>query len=321
MTTPTFSAFLIHPAKGNDSAPEIVGNLVPGSGKLFDMLSAIFHAKPDGRDFEVTFDPNDDGSQQNDCRDLFLAATSSPGLATATPIAKRLQLVTDNRSGIGLLFVMVGQHGTKNRIVVSRFPANEAILAEVDESGLDVAYLERVFIKKTSSYKAVIFSDEDPQSGFWKGSATDRQAGGEAENISSYWLHDFLNADFAETPKAATKRLAEALKKAMRANPSIDVKSEIAASISLAPAVFAHKTISAEQYCDHFGFSKNTKDSIIVQMAKPGLFEKVFQFDRGEFIKKVAVRIVEMDSGAMLSAPSDQFAKVFEVKQVSDGVF
>jgi len=249
------SPFLIHPGKGEDTPTQIVGNSVPQSGKLFDMLCAIFHAQPDRRDFEISFDPNADGSQQNDCRDLFISAVSNPCLASSEPIADRLQIVTDNRSGIGLFFVMTGQHGVKYRIVVSRFPANEAILAEVDETGLDVEYLERVFIKKTSSYKAALFEDTNPASEFWNGWATDRQAGGEAENISSYWLNDFLNADFKETPKAATRRLAEALKKAIRSNPSIDIKSEIAASISLAPSVFANKSLSISEFCDYFGFS------------------------------------------------------------------
>lgn len=285
------------------------------------MLSAIFHSEADQRDFEFSFEPAPDGSQQNDCRDLFVEACLNHTLENCLAIAQRLQLNTDNRSGIGLVFIMAGDHGGTARFVVSRFPADEAILAEVEEGGLGVEYLERVFIKKMSSYKAVLLHDKNPAAEFWQGWVTDRQAGGGAENISSYWLKDFLNADFAETPQVATRRLAEALKKAIKANPNIDVKTEIASAISLAPGAMQGKQTSIAQFCDHFGFSEDSKLTIQTQLSKPSLFDKTFVFDRREFSKRLSYRTVEMDNGAILTAPSENFAKTFEVKQMDDGTF
>ena len=55
------------------------------------------------------------------------------------------------------------------------------------------------------------------------------------------------------------------------------------------------------------------------QLSKPALSAKTFKFDASEFKKKVPFRTVEMESGAVLTAPSDQFDKVFDVTSKSNG--
>jgi len=319
MATLSIHAFLIHPGKNVEVPVELSGKPVSGPSRLFDVLADIFHAPSDDKDFEVVFRPTDDGTQQNDCRDLIIAHQAEQDVETAHAIAYRLQVVTDRRSRMGLLFVMTGQHGTKLRTVVSRFPADEAILAEVLEDGLDVEFLEQVFIKKMSAYKAVLIEDDDPSNGYWDGFATDRQAGGSPENISDYWLDDFLTADFKETPKAGTRRLAEALKRAVKTNPVLSVKSEIASAVSLAPNALANQPTSIDSFCDYFGLSEDARDTIINQLPKASLSSKTFQFDSREFKKKVPYRTVEMKNGAMLTAPSDDFDKVFDVEETTDG--
>ena len=319
MATLSIHAFLIHPGKNVETPDELSGKPLEGPSTLFDMLADIFHSQPEEKDFEIAFRANEEGEKQNDCRDLILAHQASPDEETSQAIAERLRSITDKRSGMGLLFVMTGQHGTKARTVISRFPANEAILAEVAEDGLDVAFLEQVFIKKMSAYKAVLIEDDDPMNEYWDGFATDRQAGGAPENISSYWLDDFLTADFKETPKAGTRRLAEALKRAVKSNPVLSVKSEIASAVSLAPSALDGRQTSVDQFCDHFGLSDDARDTIINQLPKASLSSKVFQFDPAEFRKKVPYRTVEMKNGAMLTAPSDNFDAVFETKELEGG--
>lgn len=319
MASLTIHTFLVHPGRGLATAPDISGKELKGPGKLFELLADIFHTQPDRKDFEITFRKADDGTKQNDCRDLILAHQAAPSLSRAQAIAARLQLVTDNRSGMGLLFVMRGQHGTKHRVVISRFPANQGILAEIDENGLDVAFLEQVFIKSMSAYKAVLLEDDDPTNQYWSGFATDRQAGGSPENISSYWLDDFLGADFSETPKAGTRRLAEALKKAVKFHPVLSVKAEIASAVSLAPTALQGKSVSVDDFCNHFGLSADAIDAIKTQLSKPSLASKKFKFDSGEFKKIVPYRTVVMESGAMLTAPSSQFDEVFEKEDQGNG--
>jgi len=260
-------AYLIHPGR-NEKAPEPVrGKQLPHSGKLFALLDDIYGSEPDLRDFDVTFNPLPDGSQQNACRDLLINYHDNPSLESGIEVAERLQTVTDKRSGIGLLFLIAGQHGLRRRVVLSRFPTDQAILAELDD----------------------------------------------------YWIGGFLNADFAETSAQGTRRLVAALKHAIKKNPNLDIKSEIASATTVAQNVFKGKQTSIRSFCDHFGFSEATKQTIQNQLSKPSLFDKVFQFDDSEFEQNAPYRTVEMENGAILTAPSGEFEKVFREKKMSGG--
>lgn len=290
-----------------------------GAGKLFDMLNDIFSGDTSSRDFDITFNPAPDGTQDNECRDLMISFQARPTVRSGAKIASRLQDATDGRSGIGLLFLLSGTHGLKQRLVVSRFPTDQAVLAEVGSSGLDVEFLEQVFVKRLSSYKAVMLQHNTPSSGFWKGVATDRQAGQSGEHISEYWLKDFLNADFSETPAAGTRRLATALRQALKANPSLTVKAEIAHASSLAPSALAGKPTSITDFCNHFGLSKAAKETIVARLSKSSLATKSFKFDPKEFKAVAPYRTVEMNTGAILTAPNDEFEDVFSTKTTKDG--
>ncbi len=315
-------AYLIHPGRNEKEPEEVRGKKLPRSGKLFSLLDDIYGSEPDSRDFDITFNPLPDGTQKNECRDLLIHHHDQPSLQTGKAVAERLQAVTDKRSGIGLTFLIVGQHGLRRRLVLSRFPTDQAILAELDVNGLAVEFLEQVFIKRMSAYKALLLDDPKPSpSGFWNGKATDRQAGGSAENISDYWMSSFLNADFAETPAQGTRRLVAALKHAIKKNPNLDVKSQIASATTVAQNVFKNKQTSIREFCDYFGFSEATKQTIKSQLSKPSLFSKAFKFDDSEFEQNAPYRTVEMDNGAILTAPSGEFENVFKEKKISDEEF
>lgn len=280
------------------------------------MLEGIFASDIGPHDFEITFNPLPDGTQANECRSLLLAFQAAPTIETGAPIAVRLQQVTDNRSGTGLLFLLAGNHGLRKRSVISRFPTDQAVLADTSAGGLAVEFLEQVFIKRLSSYKALLVEHEKPNNGYWKGIATDRQAGRSGEHISEYWLKEFLNADFSETPAQGTRRLARALKDAVKSSSSLSVKSEIAHASSLASTAFAGKSLTIGQFCDHFGFSAAAKDIIKSSLPKSSLFGKMFKFDPGEFKNVAPYRTVEMNTGALLTAPNDDFEEIFESHEI-----
>lgn len=310
-------AFLTPPGKGASGSAAISGKeLVIGPDKLSTMLAGIFSSNPSPRDFDITFNRSLAGKPENVCRSLLIAFNAKPDFSSALEIAKRLYSVTDNRSGLGLLFILSGTLALKQRVVVSRFPTDEAILAEVASSGLAVEFLEQVFIKRLSSYKAVMLEHENPGNGFWSGVATDRQAGQSGEHISEYWLKDFLDADFSETPAAGTKRLANALKSAQKSSSSLAVKTQIAHASSLAASTFKGKALSIEGFCDHFGFDEDTRNAIKNQLSKPSLFSKPFKFDTTEFKAIVSYRTIELDTGALLTAPNDDFESIFETEDL-----
>lgn len=319
MTTFKAHTCLIHPGRNVSSVVPISGKELSGEGALLELLGKIFHASPEERDFEVTFRKSEDGQQKNAVRDLIVAYQTSPSLVSALQVAERLQKATDRRSGTGLLFLMTGQHSTKKRTVLSRFPANEGILAQSGESGFDVEFLEQVFIRQLSAYKALRLDDDDPINSYWSGFATDRQAGAAPENMSNYWLDAFLQADFSETPKAGTLRLADALKRAVKETTISSIKDEIASAVSLAPTALNGSATSIELFCDHFGLSDAARGTIISKLKKPSLASKVFSFDSAEFKRVVPYRSVELDSGAILKAPASEFSKIFSVEQSGEG--
>lgn len=313
-------AYLIAPGKNLENAPAISNKEIDiQDDKLSSMLATIFADEPGVHNFDITFNSSSNGTQVNECRSLLLAFHTNPSALSGLPIAQRLQAVTDNRSGTGLFFLLLGKHGLKKRLVISRFPTDQAILADITAGSLAVEFLEQVFVKRLSSYKAASVEHESPANGFWKGIAIDRQAGQLGEHISEYWLRDFLDADFSETSAQGTRRLATALKAALKANPNPSVKSEIAHASSLASAVFHNKPLTINDFCNHFGLSISAQNTIKKALPKPGLFSKTFTFDSNQFRKVAPFRTVEMNTGAILTAPNDEFETIFKTN-VTDGV-
>jgi hypothetical protein len=209
--------YLVHPGKGEQGVPKIGGTTVPLDGsKLFVLLDTIYSRSDVECDIDISFDPSAAGHQQNPCRDLIVDYLSRPTLARGRRIAKRLQEMTDHRSGLGLVFLIAGREGQKHKIVISRFPTDTAILADEDAQNLTVQFLERVFMKSASSYKAVVYEDSSLQAEFWAGRAVDRQITSRVIELSEYWIFDFLASNFRITPAAGTRRLGAALRSAAK---------------------------------------------------------------------------------------------------------
>jgi hypothetical protein len=314
-------AYLIAPGKGQSVYDPVSSKEIAlDANKLGTMLQDIFSSDPGAHDFDITFKSSSDGTQINECRELLVSFNSDPTEAHGRKIAERLQNFSDNRCGTGLLFVMNGYRGLKSRTVLSRFPTDQAILADINSGNLSVEFLEQVFIKRLSSYKAASFQHQCPEEGFWDGIATDRQAGRSGEHISEYWLKDFLNADFSETAAEGTRRLAKALKIAMRTNPNLEVKTELAHASSLVSSVFSDKSLSISDFCDHFALSEAARQTIKGSLTKPSLFSKKFMFDAAQFKMAAPFRTVEMDNGAILTAPNDEFESIFHAHAQDDYV-
>lgn len=154
--------FLVHPGKATGKT-KIVGTTVSLSGGMFDLLNGIY-AKSDAEcDVDITFSPTHDGKQQNDCRDLVVAYVSKPDLPKGRKIAERLAEYSDGRSGLGLLFLIAGKEGRDHKIVLSRFPTDSAIYVDETPGTLSVQFLERIFMKSKTSYKAVLYQHSSLQ--------------------------------------------------------------------------------------------------------------------------------------------------------------
>ena len=205
-------------------ARRIGGTTVPLVGRLFNLLNDIYARSDNECDTDIAFNHDAQGRQNNPCRTLITAYLARPTIVNGRAIATRLESVTTNRSGLGLLFLISGTEGLDEKIVISRFPADSAILAEENRRTLTVEFLERVFMKSATAYKAAAYQHASLQHGFWSGRAVDKQINSDVTQLSNYWIFEFLDSDFRTTAAAGTKRLAVALRDAARKSDLIAVK-------------------------------------------------------------------------------------------------
>jgi len=225
-------SFLVHPGKHEDIQQELGGVDIPLEGNLFYMLSTVFNKATDECNIDIAFMKSGDGSQYNNCRAELVSLLQNKSLEHARIIARRLQAVTTKRSGLGLLFIVLGSNDINKRAYIARFPADFGIVAQEDETALHVELLEQVFMKNAVSYKAVVFDGESYDSDFWVGKAVDKQISNNSVAISGYWIREFLLADFRTTPAQGTRRLAIAIKRTMDQTNDIEIKEELAAVLA-----------------------------------------------------------------------------------------
>jgi hypothetical protein len=303
-------SFLVHPGKAMEVQPEIGGTEVALDDLLGGMLTGIFENARVDCNIEIVFQP-DAGVQHNACRDDVVAYVSDPTLDHGRRLAERLQLVTTNRSGLGLLFLMTGTEGKQKRVVVSRFPADQGIIAEEDRDRLSVEFIERVFMKSAHAYKSVVYQSDSLKGGFWDGRAIDKQIAGGLKEISDYWVRDFLLSDLRVTGPAGTKRFALGLREAIRTSGSLDQRQELVAAAGVARG-FDGSISSARQLMTRLALSPESIELVEAATPNPTSLDEAFEFVGEEFSAHLLYRMVELDNGGVLLADDSKFDEVFQ---------
>lgn len=315
MAIEAIHSFLVSPSKDVAEPPEIGGTELPLKGKLFNMLAEIYAKSDTECRIDIAFNHDGNGNQRNEARDLLLAYTATPSLDVGRPIAKRLQSVTTKRSGLGLLFLLVGKEGPDHKVIVSRFPADNGIWAEQKKDALTVSFLERVFMKSATSYKAAMYLGSSLKNGFWDGRCVDKQVNSDVVTISDYWIKQFLASDFKTTPAQGTRRVAIALKKAIRETTDLKAKEEIVAATRLASGL--HGTvISAQSLAKKFSFS-GAAEEVFKKQFPPGLYTERFKVDGTEYSKHIAFHSIELSNGGIVTAEASKFEDVFMREQIN----
>lgn len=309
--------FLVHPAKGVERPEAIGGSELPLSGKMFRLLGGIYDRADDECDVAISFNRAADGAQQNACRSLLTAYAEGPTLARGRRIAERLANNTDNRSRMGLLFLVAGLEGQEHKLIISRFPADSGILAEQDGGTLNVEFLERIFMKSAKAYKAVVYRHRSFATGFWNGFAIDKQMNDSDVNVSGYWITDFLDSDFKTTSAAGTRRLAIACRNAARKADDATLKSEIVAAVTLAQGQRGQR-LTAREFVQRLRLSRPATTAILGEI-KEHLIDERFQFNAEEFSRQVTYRSIELDNGGILIAETEDFENAFTSEALDGG--
>ena len=306
---------LVPPGKHGDlDAPEpIRGTEVALQGNLFRMLADVYVKSDEECNIPIRFLMTEDGTQQNEVRTALVELIQHPSLDGANMLGARLRDVTNVKSGMGLLFFVLGSP-EDNKVVISRFPADQGILAEAHETTLDVEFVERIFMKNQATYKAAVYRGKSFKSDFWDGMVVDHQA--LIGHSASYWIRDFLRSDFKTTAQAGSMRLAIALREASKAAPSLATKRQIISAMTLAPGL-ENRTVVPRELFDRFGFSDETKETVSAKFPNKATLDAAFALDTEEFRRHAKFRSVELDTGAILTAPAERFDEAFERKTLN----
>lgn len=311
--------YLVHPRRTTEEKSKITGTQVPlKGGGLYDMLQGVYDKSDKECDIDIAFNRAADGRQKNECRDLVLAYLKAPSVGSGRPLAVRLEQFTAKTSGHGLLFLIAGKESGETKLILSRFPADNGILAEEDQTSLSVEFLERIFMKSAFSYKAALYKDTSLTAGFWAGRCVDKQINDPARRVSDYWIQLFLASSLRVTSAAGTHRLAAALRDAIRVAPNLGLKQEITAAVTLAQGLKGQR-LSVIEFGERFGLSPDAKKLIAKQLKDPALATERFQFNWVEFSTQLAYRAVEMDNGAVITAEASQFNDVVHREDLKAG--
>lgn len=312
----TVHSYLVHPAKHKEDHPQIHGVALQQVGKLRSMLESIYLRSEKECTTSIAFNHDANGEQNNEVRSLLVTYAKKPTIENGALIATRLQEATTNRSGLGLLFLLHGKNKLGTKLIVSRFPANSGVLAREDEGTLSIEFLEKVFLRTATAYKAALYHDRSFETGFWDGHCVDKQVNHNNHEISSYWIKDFLLSDFKTTSAHGTRRLANALRTAARDAESLSVKEELV-QVARSVSRMGGKMTSGNDVAKKFELS--TKAATLLRRAIGGeqqYFEK-FRVSVAEMEKHVGYESVELDNGGILIAEASKFDKVF--KQHKEG--
>ena len=256
-------------------------------------------------------------NQTNEARELIVSYAGRPRKDTGRRLAERLQGFTDGTPGMGLLFLVRGEEAGKTRTLISRFPADAGILAEADSRGLNIEYLEKVFMRNSNKYKAALYADASLTAGYWKGHVVDNQiAYGVVRSVSDYWVIHFLQSDCLTTPRLGSSRLAKMLGEAIKSTDDRDVKDELVSAAKLAPNLSGRR-VSPASVARRFHLSDVAESALRAQAKTDALYTEEFVLDREAFSGVLSYESVELSSGAVLSGPSTEFDALF-TKEVVD---
>jgi hypothetical protein len=295
---------------------EIIGTEINLQGSLFEMLQKIYNSALEECNIPISFISNE---QENEIRKDLIKMISVKDLESSKLIAKRLSIVTTNKSGVSLLFFIFAENGSDKRILISRLPALNGITSNINHNNLSINYFDEVFIKNPDSYKAVIYTGQSLESDFWEGRAVDKQVDASVKVLSDYWIKDFLLSTYKMTSKRGTFLLAKCLKETINQEEKIKIKQELISSLALAQNL-DKKTISIEKYAEKLSLSSEAKDSLTSYFKTDAEFTKMeFIFDKEEFIKITGYKLIYLDNGAIVSGLGNKFDNIWK-KEISENV-
>jgi hypothetical protein len=320
MKLKNITCYLVHPMKHEQTKiVPIETKLKSTTSKVYQKIEAIFSDAEEECLSEIIFKPDSDGKQNNAFKDKLKSYALKQNSINGKAIANALQDVTNKQSGLGLFFIAYGEDGTKKKFVLSRFVAEEGISAKASSNKLSLEFVEKFFMKKSTSYKSAMFKGVGDLKGMTGGSAVDKQASGDKDGLARYWTNDFLHCMPKTTPAEGTIRLAKKLQETLKGTSDIAIKEEITSAITLLKNCNG-QLLSAKEFCRQFKVSEVTKQAIKDTFKHDKLFNEEFNFDSKEFHNLLSFRSIELNTGVLITADSYGFDEKVNVEETANGL-
>ncbi|NPV40842.1 MAG: hypothetical protein HPY72_05800 [Anaerolineae bacterium] len=309
-------SFLVYPGKNVKKVNPPMGVEIELNGSLFNLLNEVYEKSDSECNIPIRFLSQDEKNQFNEMRLLIINFLKNRDSTNGEKIASRLSDFTNQIPGLALLFLIYGNENNYQKFVISRFPADQGILAETSNGGLSVQYIEKIFMKNLKSYKAALYIGRSFDADFWKGNIVDKQLKNRINDVALYWIKDFLLSDFETTSSAGSMRIGIALREVSKNTKDFQIKQELISAAVLLKG-YSGQMISLQSVAEDMHFSENTKDELIKHLKNPQLFNDSFDFDYLEFLKHAPLTRIELDNGGIMMAPSDRFNDCFPRETIS----
>lgn len=243
--------------------------------------------------------------RSNAARDLLLETLFGPtGSANdaAERLAARLEASMDQRSEAHLLVIIASVDGTTGNASLWAFPRDEAFRF-VTGNQPAIELLVDIFSRTSRLRKGARFIGERSDTSFLRGRAVDYQAGRSATAVAEYWIGRFLECDLAITPVVGTEVAASAIRRLAETLEGGDARRQLnAAVIALAESPRPSWTLS--EIADNF-LAPELGERLLQASERPEFNHARFVLDRSTMSRLVGTRVLELESGVIVTSPVD----------------
>jgi hypothetical protein len=315
------AAYVVPPCAGMSTAEArraIRGSSIDVSTIPQGFFLPLFGAAVTSCRIGIVFAP-EGGEQRNPVRDLLVAIVGDAQGAkdrACRDLACRLAEATTRRSPGGLFVVLSGRLGDMWRVVLWKFPADEALQAEISDGSITINLLRDAFSKSSSYFKAAVFEGGPAERAFWEGRVEDRQTKQRLREVADFWVEGFLAARLAFKPAHGTRVLARALRQLLS---RVDSAGDRDALIAAATVAKAHpgRLISIGGFAGDY-LPEELGEVLIEIAGGSEVADHAFELDSETLEKEFKVRSLMLDNQFTVKGPMDEFDDVVRVRDTDE---
>ena len=310
------AGYIVPPCKGLDE--NTIQKTVKGSSINIDSMPkdfflSLFTEHAEKYPLDIDFTP-EGGKQQNKVRSLIQSiAFDDPNkkeIATRK-LAYRLANASDKRSPSGLFIVLAGRVGENTRVFLWKFPADESIQATVSDTGITIQFIQDVFSRKSTYFKAAIFEGTPASTSFWKGKVEDKQAKDQIWEASEFWIVNFLNAKPALTDTRGTKVLTRALRETIKQTKSLEKKEALVDASNVIKSQ-DDRNISIGEFAKQY-LPEDVRSKFIKAAGGSTIADDIFKIDRVTMDMEFRLKSIVIDNLFTIRGPLDQFDRFVNI--------